>query len=86
MKKQSTQNPIVTLDRDVKTMLKKRADGEELKNKNKFTIDKNSVALFHHTVKGKQNQRFCDWEKPPVQNLRTNYLLSEFVCIFKITF
>ena len=69
-----------------KQRLKKCADGEKLKNKLNFTIDKNSVALFYHTVKGKQNQRFCDWELPPVQNLRTNYVLSDLACMFKIVF
>ena len=51
----------VTLDSLGKTMQKRSADGEKLKNKLNFTIGKNSVALFYHTVKGKQNQRFCDW-------------------------
>ena len=52
--------PTVTLDSLGKQCLKYRADGEKLKNKLNFTIGKNSVALFYHTVKGKQNQRFCD--------------------------
>ena len=76
----------VTLDSLGKTMQKRSADGEKLKNKLNFTIGKNSVALFYHTVKGKQNQRFCDWKLPLVQNLRTNYVLSDFDCIFKIVF
>ena len=41
-------------------MLLSHADGEKLKNKLNFTVGKNRVALFYHTVKGKQNQRFCD--------------------------
>lgn len=57
---QEKPKPSVTLDSLVKTMLKKGADGEKLKNESDFAVANNSVALFCHTVKGKQNQRFCD--------------------------
>ena len=76
----------VTLDSEEKQCRKKGADGEKLKNKFNFTIGKNSVALFYHTVKSKQNQRFCDWEFPRVQNLRTNYVSFDSDCIFNIVF
>ena len=82
MKTNGMKKQTITLDSLGKTMQKNSADGEKLKNKLSFTIDKNSVALFYHTVKGKQNQRFCDWYLPQVQNLRTNYWFWRFKMVF----
>ena len=61
MKTLSPQKPSVTLDRMENKCKKIVADGEKLKNRLNFAAANNSVAFIHHTVKGKQNQRFCDY-------------------------